>query len=434
MTKDWIEIELGDIAKNIQYGYTESSSNKQIGPKFLRITDIQNNNVDWENVPYCRINDDKLPNYILEKGDLLFARTGATVGKSFLIRTEIPKSVFASYLIRVRVNNAFLQEDYLSYFFNAPFYWQQITENQAGIGQPNVNGTKLGKLKVAFPSLPLQRAIVAKLEALFSDLDNGIADLKKAQEQLKIYRQAVLKKAFEGGLTNTKMSIRNISSLSILVTKGASPKWQGFNYINDCNGLLFITSENIREGFISLDKEKYLPVEFNEVQKRSVLQKGDVLFNIVGASIGRAAIFNIDKLSNINQAVALIRLNDEIHKQYVNYFLNSEGAKQEYLKKQVEVARANLSLQNVNDIEIPFCSKSEQQEIIKAIESRLSVCDKVEENINEAMIKSEALRQSILKKAFEGKLLSPAEIEKCKQEADYEPASELLKRIKKEKI
>ena len=80
---------------------------------------------------------------------------------------------------------------------------------------------------------------------------------------------------------------------------------------------------------------------------------------------------------------------------------------------EVEVARANLSLQNVNDIEIPFCSKSEQQEIIKAIESRLSVCDKVEENINEAMIKSEALRQSILKKAFEGKLLSPAEIEKC---------------------
>ena len=96
------------------------------------------------------------------------------------------------------------------------------------------------------------------------------------------------------------------------------------DYTTDSNQLLFVTSENVREGYISLEKEKYLPLGFNEVQKRSVLQKGDVLFNIVGASIGRAAIFELGKLSNINQAVALIRLDEEVLNQYVNYFLNSE--------------------------------------------------------------------------------------------------------------
>ena len=280
--------------------------------------------------------------------------------------------------------------------------------------------------------LPEQRAIAAKIEELFSKLDKGIADLNLAKEQLVIFRQAVLKKAFEGELTNTQMSPRTLDSLTSIITKGASPKWQGFDYTTDSNQLLFVTSENVREGFISLEKEKYLPIGFNEVQKRSVLQKGDVLFNIVGASIGRAAIFELDKLSNINQAVALIRLDEEVLNQYVNYYLNSEGAKQEYLKKQVEVARANLSLQNVKDIEIPFCNVDEQRIVIQEIESRLSVCDKVEQSIIESLEKAKALRQSILKKAFEGKLLSAAEIERCKQEEDYEPASVLLEKIKKE--
>lgn len=293
--------------------------------------------------------------------------------------------------------------------------------------------SEYAKKNFLLPSLIEQRAILSKIEELFSDLDKGIEDLNKAKDQLKIYRQAVLKKAFEGELTSTKMTTRSLDSLSTLITKGASPKWQGFDYIEDQDQLLFVTSENVREGFISLEKEKYLPIGFNEIQKRSVLQKGDLLFNIVGASIGRAATYEIDKLANINQAVALIRLNGEIKNQYVNYYLNSESAKQDYLAKQVDVARANLSLQNVKDIEIPYCEEVEQKVLIQEIESRLSVCDKVEQSINESLEKSKALRQSILKKAFEGTLLTKEEIEKCKAEPDYEPATFLLERIRKEK-
>ncbi|MDP2158979.1 MAG: restriction endonuclease subunit S, partial [Flavobacterium sp.] len=102
--KDWKIVNLKSISESIQYGYTESSSKVENGPKFLRITDIQDNKVNWEDVPYCKIDEIIKSKYLLKEGDLVFARTGATVGKSFLIKGKIPEAVFASYLIRVRVN------------------------------------------------------------------------------------------------------------------------------------------------------------------------------------------------------------------------------------------------------------------------------------------------------------------------------------------
>lgn len=117
----------------------------------------------------------------------------------------------------------------------------------------------------------------------------------------------------------------------------------------------------------------------------------------------------------------------------MNYFLNSEISKQVYLQKQVDVARANLSLQNVNDIEFPFCKLEEQLQIVAEIETRLSICDNILATIEEALEKAGALRQSILKKAFEGKLLSNEKLEACRRESDWEPATDLLKRIKEDK-
>jgi type I restriction enzyme S subunit len=109
----WIEDKVKSIALSIQYGYTQSSSKDPIGPRFLRITDIQEYKVNWEDVPYCAINDSEKGNYLLQDGDLVFARTGATVGKSFLIKGNIPESIFASYLIRLRFPNvALVQSNY----------------------------------------------------------------------------------------------------------------------------------------------------------------------------------------------------------------------------------------------------------------------------------------------------------------------------------
>jgi type I restriction enzyme, S subunit len=419
---EWERIELKNIA-SVQNGFAFSSKlfSRNEGLPLIRIRDIFSS--DTENLYTGEYNGD----FIVTKGDILIGMDG-----DFKVsKWRGNKGLLNQRVCRVHFDSNHYDKEFL--FICIQPYLNAIHSETSAVTVKHLSSKTINDIPFPLPPLPEQRAIVSKIEELFSDLDKGIADLKKAQDQLRVYRQAVLKKAFEGELTNTQMTPRTLDSLTSIITKGASPKWQGFDYTTDSDQLLFVTSENVREGYISLEKEKYLPLGFNEVQKRSVLQKGDVLFNIVGASIGRSAIFELDKLSNINQAVALIRLDKGGLNQYVNYFLNSEGAKQEYLKKQVDVARANLSLQNVKDIEIPFCNVDEQRIVIQEIESRLSVCDKVEESISESLEKAKALRQSILKKAFEGTLLSEEELTACKAAKDYEPASVLLEKIKVEK-
>jgi type I restriction enzyme S subunit len=196
----WVNIDVKNFAKSIQYGYTESSSKEQVGPKFLRITDIQDNKVSWDNVPYCKIQDSEKAKYLLEDGDLVFARTGATVGKSFLIKGDIPESVFASYLIRVRFPKEIL-DVYVWYYFQSPFYWKQIMDKSVGTGQPNVNGTKLGEMEVVFPvSLDEQYFIVQEIESRLSVCDKIEESIEQGLQQAEALRQSILKKAFEGKL------------------------------------------------------------------------------------------------------------------------------------------------------------------------------------------------------------------------------------------
>lgn len=199
LPEGWRIEQLKKISSSIQYGYTESSSKEIIGPKFLRITDIQNNYVDWNEVPFCKITPENTEKYRLKDGDLLFARTGATVGKSFLIKGEIPDSVFASYLIRVRVSEK-INDKYLSYFFNSPQYWEQITEGQVGIGQPNVNGTKLGLLNIVLTSLEEQYLIVQEIESRLSVADKMEESIQESLQKAEALRQSILKKAFSGQL------------------------------------------------------------------------------------------------------------------------------------------------------------------------------------------------------------------------------------------
>ncbi|QEM05692.1 hypothetical protein DIU31_020040 [Mucilaginibacter rubeus] len=199
LPEGWEWKKLKDISDNIQYGYTESSSLNLIGPKFLRITDIQDGKVNWKNVPYCKIKEGEKNKYLLKDGDLVFARTGATVGKSYLIKGDIPEAVFASYLIRVRVSKQ-INERYLSAFFNSSIYWSQITEGQVGIGQPNVNGTKLGNLKVPLAPISKQESIVQEIESRLSVCDKIEETITSSLQQAEALRQSILKKAFGGKL------------------------------------------------------------------------------------------------------------------------------------------------------------------------------------------------------------------------------------------
>ena len=182
----WVWTTVSDISKSILYGVSESA--KSEGKyKLLRITDIQDNKVDWETVPFTDFDDNKVSSYILHNGDIVFARTGATVGKSYLIQGLSQKAIYASYLIRIQTFDLILPE-YVKLFFESGYYWEQIELSSVGIGQPNVNGTILGYLNIPLPPFAEQKRIVIEIEqwlSLIDQIEQGRDDLHSVIKQTK---------------------------------------------------------------------------------------------------------------------------------------------------------------------------------------------------------------------------------------------------------
>jgi type I restriction enzyme S subunit len=157
-------VKLGDVAESVDYGVTASAVDREVGPKFLRITDLQNGGVCWDSVPWCECGERDAAEARLRPGDIVFARTGATTGKSYLIRECPSNTVFASYLIRVRLgSNA--EPRFVSHFFQTQAYWAQVAKSARGAAQPGVNATKLKQLKIPLPSLHEQRRIAGILDS-----------------------------------------------------------------------------------------------------------------------------------------------------------------------------------------------------------------------------------------------------------------------------
>ena len=165
-----------------------SESAKACGKyRLLRITDIQNNNVQWNNVPYTDFDSNKAESYLLNDGDILFARTGATVGKSYLVQGLTEKAIYASYLIRVQTYNAVLPQ-YIKFYFESGYYWEQIEQESVGVGQPNVNGSILGNLQIPIPPIHEQNRIVLELtrwKDIIDAIEDGTIELESYVKQTK---------------------------------------------------------------------------------------------------------------------------------------------------------------------------------------------------------------------------------------------------------
>jgi len=183
--KGWTWTRLNRLCSFIQYGLSYSASEKGNNP-YLRITDIQNGLVKWNSLPFVTIKDNE-KQYYLKMDDIVFARTGATVGKSFLIKENLNNTVFASYLIRIRLVYPEMS-DYIYMFFNSKFYWDAITDLSVGTGQPNCNGTKLANLLIPIPPYKEQKKIMEKIARyipLFITLKNESTKLKLLANKLK---------------------------------------------------------------------------------------------------------------------------------------------------------------------------------------------------------------------------------------------------------
>lgn len=193
------EKSVEQISENIQYWYTWKTTSKW-KVRYLRITDIQNNTIYWENVPFVEIEEREISKYSLNCWDIVFARTGATVWKSCLIDENGIGNIFASYLIRIVSKLDLIFPEYLQYFFYSHKYWEQIWLDVVWAAQPNFNGTKLKQIKLPLPPLSKQKEIVEYLDQVFA----VNAELKRAYEEkihsLKELKQSLLRGAFEGRL------------------------------------------------------------------------------------------------------------------------------------------------------------------------------------------------------------------------------------------
>lgn len=487
MREDWIEVELGKVF-NITYG--KGLSTKDLLKEGYPVYGA-NGVIGYYSV------------YKYEERQVLISCRGAASGK---INISPEKCFITNNSLIVESNSDFISKEYLYFILSGANRSKIVT----GSAQPQVTINNANPLLIKLAPLPIQRAIVSKIEAFFSDLDNGIANFKKAQEQLIIYRQAVLKKAFEGELTKEWREKQiNLPTAEALLKQIKEERLNHYNQqIEDWKKAVKVWEKNKQTGkkpskptqpkelpalkkeeleelsklptgwkwekiglnFLSLDQgwspkcenypakiEEWGVIKTTAVQANSFeeinnkklplklspriqheLVKGDILITRAGPRnrVGicclvnnvRSKLINCDKVYRIKAIVS--------NPTFIVYMLNSPA-----FSKELEKTKSGISDSGVNlkqdvflKMPVPLCSLQEQNQIVQEIESRLSVCDKVEQSISESIIKADALRQSILKKAFEGKLLSKAEIELCKTMADYEPASELLKKIQAEKL
>ena len=460
---NWVWTRLGNITEKNQYGYTAKSSN-QGEVKYLRITDIQDNKVVWNDVPYCEIKEDEFEKFKLKKDDIVIARTGATTGKSFLIKEINHKSVFASYLIRVR--GIKVLSEYLWDYMNANIYWQQITEFSSGIAQPGVNAQKLENLLIPLPPIDEQKRIVNKLDYFFDKIQKVKEIIEEIKEKNEARKESILSKAFTGELT-AKWRADNIHSAKELLSKISDEKLS--NWEQECqkaeaegrkkpskpklksidemivpndeipyeipNNWVWIRLEDISYNFQvglvksaleqSEDKEyKYLKMNnitndgkltldqlvcvdaTLEEYEKFKLKKGDFLFNTRNSYelVGKNTVFDLEEDYLYNNNILKINFYEGVNSKVISYYLNSPMGRDRLTE--IKSGTTNVSAIYAKDLKkvtIPLPPIEEQKEIVRILDNIFT-----KENLINELIsledKIQALEKSILSKAFRGEL------------------------------
>lgn len=395
--RSWVWATVNDISKSILYGVSESA--KSEGKyKLLRITDIQDNQVDWGTVPFTDFDEDKVSSYILHDGDIVFARTGATVGKSYLIKRLRQNAIYASYLIRVQTFDLILPE-YVKLFFESGYYWEQIELGSVGIGQPNVNGTILGNLNIPLPSFAEQKRIVLKIERWFSLIDQIEQSKADLQTTIKQTKSKILDLAIHGKLVpqdpNDEPSIELLKRIHpdftpcdnghseklpknwtwakginiFLPMKSTKPKDEEFQYI-DIDSI-----DNKRQ---IINGIKTLKTSKAPSRASRYTQKNDVIFSMV-----RPYLRNIAKVINDNCIASTgfyvcSPTPKLLNSDYCYYLMISEyvvNGLNQFMKGDNS---PSISKGHIDEWLFPLPPFAEQQRIVQKIEVLFSVLDNIQ--------------------------------------------------------
>jgi type I restriction enzyme S subunit len=412
LQKDWKNVMLGDVCETTSGGTPDRKQARyysgnipwvksgELGKGMIRSTEE-------------RISEEGLKNSsakLFPKGTLLIALYGATIGKLAFLDIEAATNQAVCGIYKNEVVDSYFLYYYLLY------KRQMLVDCGTGGAQPNISQTILKRLEFPLPPKPIQQAIVSKIEELFSELDKGVESLRKAQRQLKTYRQSVLKSAFEGKLTNENIKegelpndwfIRKLGECISTISSGKSYRCDERPPRNEEVGIVKVSS--VTWGIFDEQESKtcFSNEFFNEKYQ---IEPGDFLFSrantieLIGACV---VVGNVRKNLMLSDKILRFVFKEDVNKKYVLYYLRSRvGRRQiEMLSTGNQDSMRNIGQEKIKQIEFPYCLIEDQLRIVDAIESRLSVADKLEEAITQSLQQAETLKQSIFKKAFEGKLI-----------------------------
>ena len=376
---------LGTVATYINGRAFKPSEWEKTGMPIIRIQ-----NLTSENAPYNYSKGIFEEKYIVHNGDLLFAWSaslGAHIWKG-------QDAWLNQHIFKVLPKEG-IDRDYLYYFLLAVV--AELYAKTHGSGMVHITKAPFMNTPIPVPSLPEQQRIVSRIEELFSQLDAGVKTLKKTKAQLAVYRQAVLKEAFS--YCAEKKPIREMSSI---VTSG-SRGWA--KYYCD-NGAKFIRIGNLTRNkiYIDLDDIQHVQLPDKAEGTRTKLAPNDVLVSIT-ADLGSIGLVpNGIGEAYVNQHIAMIRFNNQMQGEFYAWYLRSEYGQQDLLRNKRGGGKLGLGLDDIRDSRVPVVSNETAESILSIIECRLSVCDSIEHTVDLALQQAEAMRQSILKDAFEGRI------------------------------
>ena len=427
----WAVAQIADVAE-VNPGLDKSEVDDQLEVSFVPMPAVDAGNGRMDVTATRRFSEVKKGYTPFREGDVLFAKITPCMenGKMAVVPALQNGHGFGSTEFHVLRPGEGVSAKYLYYFVSSQQFRRDAEHNMTGaVGQRRVPAPYLSRQEIPVPPTNEQCRIVAKIEELFSELDKGVESLITAREQLKAYRQSVLKYAFEGRLIgalrhrNSLWPERPLGELIEFLTSG-SRGWA--DYYSD-HGDLFIRAQNLKHDRLDFSDIAFVRLpEGNTEGVRTRVRLGDVLITITGANVTKTGIVDRDLgAAYVSQHVALCRLKEALLPEFLYWYLLAEAGGRRLLNEAAYGAgKPGLNLDNIRTVLIPVPSVAEQRAVVSFITTALESEDRLRSDVSAAESQTAALRQSILKQAFSGQLVA--------QDASDEPASVLLERIRAE--
>lgn len=423
-------VSLSKLALTPQYGFTATACSEEVGPKLVRITDIQDGIINWETVPYCQCNNPE--KYLLAPGDILFARTGATTGKTYLVK-QIPYAIFASYLIRLHPNVSVCAE-YLYSFFQSNAYWSLILDEREGSAQPNVNGKKLLNLEVPLVDSETQILISKFLEAVRLRQDGADIPFPELPAFLSHSRQLVgrierVAARIEEARELRRQAVEETNALifsakGALFSEGSNKEWPvlklgdvaeikagvtlGRSLGSSTIKLPYLRVANVQDGYLDLNLIKEIEILESEREKWR-LQDGDILLTEGGDwdKLGRGAVWH-NEIPNCIHQNHIFRLRIDLKKfdpEYLCALIGSAHGKTYFQTASKQTTNlASINQRQLKAFKIFKPPLREQHRIVSYLGGLQSKLDTLKRLQAETAAELNALMPAVLERAFSGEL------------------------------